>query len=139
MSKERTPSPVQEGPAAGDAPDRTQLAALYEESRAMLGIGAKNCCEVGSNLWKRLLIYGSAALIGILLRQRGRETVNKEGRSQMVTKERREELLGLWISEQKDSWRDDWKESTSWRQKLTEEEKRLVDEWDKETPEAFGP
>lgn len=105
----------------------------------MLGIGAKNCCEVGSNLWKRLLIYGSAALIGILLRQRGRETVNKEGRSQMVTKERREELLGLWISEQKDSWRDDWKESTSWRQKLTEEEKRLVDEWDKETPEAFGP
>ena len=52
----------------------------------------------------------------------------------MVTKERREELLSLWTDEQKDSWRDNWEESTTWRKHLTEEEKRMVDEWDKETP-----
>lgn len=52
----------------------------------------------------------------------------------MVTKERREELLSLWTDEQKDSWRDNWEESTVWRKHLTEEEKRMVDEWDKETP-----
>lgn len=52
----------------------------------------------------------------------------------MVTIERRKELLELWTDEQNDSWRDNWEESTVWRQHLTEEEKRLVDEWDKETP-----
>lgn len=56
----------------------------------------------------------------------------------MVTKERREELLSLWTDEQKDSWRDNWEESTVWRQHLTEEEKQLVDEWDKETPEELN-
>ena len=56
----------------------------------------------------------------------------------MVTKERREELLSLWTDEQKDSWRDNWEESTTWRKHLTEEEKRMVDEWDKETPEELN-
>lgn len=68
MNRERTFVPAEEGQAAENTPDSNQLAALYEESRAMLGIGAENCCEAGSNQWKRLLIYGSAALIGLLLR-----------------------------------------------------------------------
>lgn len=55
----------------------------------------------------------------------------------MVTKERREELFGLWLGEQDNSWRDNCDEFSVWRQHLTEEEKRWVDEWDAETPVAL--
>lgn len=46
----------------------------------------------------------------------------------MVSKERQEELYNNWLNETQDE------EGQDWRQELTQEEKEMVLQWDKQFP-----